>query len=56
MLLIGPCHSDLHFLEELAVKYGLVEHADPVRGRYLFWRIDAGVNDGSARNDGDGRG
>jgi hypothetical protein len=56
MLLIGPCDSDLHFLQELAVKYGLTEHADRARGRYLFWRVDAAVNDPSARNDGDGRG
>ena len=40
MLLVGPCDSDLHFLEELAAKYGLTEHADREKGRYLFWRAE----------------
>jgi hypothetical protein len=38
MLLVGPCDGDLQFLEQLAAKYGLAEHADRERGRYLFWR------------------
>ena len=45
MLLIGPCDSDLHFLEQLARKYGLAEHADRERGRFLFWRREAPAND-----------
>ena len=40
MLLIGPCDSDVRFLEELAAKYGLSEHADRARRRYLFWKSD----------------
>lgn len=41
MLLIGPCDSDVHFLEQLAAQYGLTEHADRERGRYLFWRSES---------------
>lgn len=48
MLLVGPCDSDLHFLEELAKQYGLSEHADRIRGRYLFWKQSAGLNGASA--------
>jgi hypothetical protein len=44
MLLIGPCDTDVHFLEQLAAKYGLSEHADRTRGRYLFWKPNAPVN------------
>ena len=44
MLLIGPCDSDVQFLEALAAQYGLAEHADRERGRYLFWRVDAPLN------------
>jgi hypothetical protein len=44
MLMIGPCDSDLHFLEELAAKYGLIEHADHERRRYLFWKVNAATN------------
>lgn len=44
MLLIGPCDSDLHFLEQLARKYGLTEHADRERGRFLFWRMETPPN------------
>jgi hypothetical protein len=46
MLLVGPCHDDLHFLEQLAVQYGLFEHADRARERYLFWKPDASMNSG----------
>lgn len=38
MLLVGPCDGDVEFLEELARKYGLAEQADRERGRYLFWK------------------
>lgn len=44
MLLVGPCDGDLQFLEKLAVKYGLSEHADRERGRYLFWKPAAPIN------------
>jgi hypothetical protein len=40
MLLVGPCDADLQFLEDLAARYGLTEHADREKGRYLFWRMD----------------
>jgi hypothetical protein len=43
--LIGPCDSDVRFLEELARKYGLAEYADRERGRYLFWRMEAPAKD-----------
>jgi hypothetical protein len=46
MLLVGPCHGDLEFLEELARKYGLTEEADRERGRYLFWKPAAEMNVG----------
>jgi hypothetical protein len=45
MLLVGPCDGDLRFLEELAKKYGLTEHSDRERGRYLFWRVAAPTNE-----------
>lgn len=45
MLMVGPCHDDLEFLEQLAEKYGLSEHADRARGRYLFWKPDAPLNE-----------
>lgn len=44
MLMVGPCDADIAFLEELARKYGLTEQADRERGRYLFWKPDAGLN------------
>jgi hypothetical protein len=44
MLLVGPCDSDRLFLEQLAEKYELSEHADRVRNRYLFWRPDTPLN------------
>ena len=44
MLLVGPCDGDVQFLEELAKKYGLEEKADRERGRYLFWKPEAGMN------------
>jgi hypothetical protein len=51
MLMVGPCDSDIAFLEELARKYGLTEQADREKGRYLFWKPDAGMNT-DARIDG----
>jgi hypothetical protein len=45
MLLVGPCDGDVEFLEELALKYGLEEYADRERGRYLFWKPAAPLND-----------
>lgn len=45
MLMVGPCDADLAFLEELARKYGLTEDADRERGRYLFWKPTATMND-----------
>ena len=44
MLMVGPCDEDIHFLEQLAAKYGLTEHADRERRRYLFWKADATAN------------
>ena len=52
MLLIGPCDGDLEFLEQLAAKYGLSEHADRERSRYLFWKPAATLNaDGQSENE-----
>jgi|1185.fasta_scaffold369313_1 hypothetical protein len=45
MLLVGPSDGDLRFLEELAAKYGLTEHADREKGRYVFWRSAAPPNE-----------
>ena len=49
MLMVGPCDADLHFLEQLAAKYGLAEHVDREKKRYLFWKPDAAMNDNSNR-------